>query len=72
MIEIKVIVIASQNIACTERLSFRYVWDKKREFWMPFHLYAETRPSLNINSINGIGTSFSAGMSSAVGLRVKL
>jgi hypothetical protein len=45
---------------------------KKREFWMPFHLYAETRPSLNINSINGIGTSFSPGMSSAVGLRVKL
>lgn len=45
---------------------------KKREFWMPFHLYVETRPSLNINSINGIGTSFSPGMSSAVGLRVKL
>lgn len=45
---------------------------KKREFWMPFHVYAETRPSLNINSINGIGTSFSPGMSSAVGLRVKL
>lgn len=45
---------------------------KKREFFMPFHLYAETRPSLNINSINGIGTSFSPGMSSAVGLRVKL
>lgn len=45
---------------------------KKREFWMPFHLYAETRPSLNINSINGIGTTFSPGMGSAVGLRVKL
>jgi hypothetical protein len=45
---------------------------KKREFWMPFHLYVETRPSLNINSINGIGTSFSPGMSSAAGLRVKL
>lgn len=45
---------------------------KKREFWMPFHLYAETRPSLNINSINGIGTSFSPGMSSTLGLRVKL
>jgi hypothetical protein len=45
---------------------------KKREFWMPFHLYAETRPSLNINSINGIGTTFSPGMSSALGLRVKL
>lgn len=45
---------------------------KKREFWMPFHLYTETRPSLNINSINGIGTTFSPGMSSAVGLRVKL
>jgi hypothetical protein len=45
---------------------------KKREFWMPFHLYAETRPSLNINSINGIGATFSPGMSSAVGLRVKL
>ena len=45
---------------------------KKREFWMPFHLYIETRPSLNINSINGIGTSFSPGMSSAAGLRVKL
>ena len=45
---------------------------KKREFWMPFHLYAETRPSLNINSINGIGAQFSPGMSSALGLRVKL
>jgi len=45
---------------------------KKREFWMPFHLYAETRPSLNINSINGIGANFSPGMSSALGLRVKL
>lgn len=45
---------------------------KKREFWMPFHLYIETRPSLNINSINGIGTSFSPGMSSAAGLRIKL
>jgi hypothetical protein len=45
---------------------------KKREFWMPFHLYVESRPSLNINSINGIGTTFSPGMSSAVGLRVKL
>ena len=45
---------------------------KKREFWMPFHLYAETRPSLNINSINGIGATFSPGMSSALGLRVKL
>jgi hypothetical protein len=45
---------------------------KKREFWMPFHLYAETRPSLNINSINGIGTSFSPGISYAVGLRMKL
>ena len=45
---------------------------KKREFWMPFHLYAESRPSLNINSINGIGTTFSPGISSAVGLRVKL
>jgi hypothetical protein len=45
---------------------------KKREFWMPFHLYAESRPSLNINSINGIGTTFCPGMSSALGLRVKL
>ena len=45
---------------------------KKREFWMPFHLYIESRPSLNINSISGIGTSFSPGMSSAAGLRVKL
>ncbi|MEI8116780.1 MAG: hypothetical protein WCH03_04520 [Flavobacteriia bacterium] len=45
---------------------------KKREFWMPFHLYVESRPSLNINSISGIGTSFSPGMSSAAGLRVKL
>lgn len=45
---------------------------KKREFWMPFHLYVETRPSLNINSINGIGSSFSPGISSAAGLRVKL
>ncbi len=45
---------------------------KKREFWMPFHLYIESRPSLNINSINGIGATFSPGMSSAAGLRVKL
>jgi hypothetical protein len=45
---------------------------KKREFWMPFHLYAEARPSLNLNSINGIGTTFSPGMSSALGLRVKI
>jgi hypothetical protein len=45
---------------------------KKREFWMPFHLYVETRPSLNINSINGIGTTFSPGMSSTAGLRIKI
>lgn len=45
---------------------------KKRDFWMPFHVYAESRPSLNINTITGIGTTFSPGMSSAVGLRVKL
>ena len=45
---------------------------KKRSFWMPFHLYLETRPSLNINSISNLGTSFIPGMSSALGLRIKI
>jgi hypothetical protein len=45
---------------------------KKRSFWMPFHLYMEARPSLNINSINEIGTTFSPGMSTALGLRIKI
>ena len=45
---------------------------KKRSFWMPFHLYAEARPSLNFNSINEIGTTFSPGMSTALGLRIKI
>ena len=45
---------------------------KKRSFWMPFHLYLETRPSLNINSISNLGTTFSPGMSSALGLRIKI
>lgn len=45
---------------------------KKRSFWMPFHLYAETRPSLNIQSISEIGTTFSPGMNTALGLRIKL
>ena len=41
-------------------------------FWMPFHLYTEIRPSLNLHSIQELGTSFSTGMSSALGLRIKL
>jgi hypothetical protein len=45
---------------------------KKRAFWMPFHLYTEIRPTLNLNSIHELGTSFSTGMSSALGLRIKL
>lgn len=45
---------------------------KKRSFWMPFHLYLEARPSLNINSISGIGTNFSPGMNSVLGLRIKI
>ena len=53
-------------------LGFDFGLGKKRDFWMPFHLYAEMRPSLNIQSISGIGTSFSPGMNSAVGLRVKI
>lgn len=45
---------------------------KKRSFWMPFHIYLETRPSLNINSISNLGITFSPGMSSALGLRIKI
>lgn len=42
---------------------------KKREFWKPIHLYAELRPGVNINQIAGLGTSFSAGNFSNLGLR---
>jgi hypothetical protein len=42
---------------------------KKREFWKPMHLYMELRPGFNINQIAGLGTTFSAGNFSNVGLR---
>jgi hypothetical protein len=42
---------------------------KKREFWKPMHLYLELRPGFNINQIAGLGTTFSAGNFSNVGLR---
>lgn len=42
---------------------------KKRNFWMPIHLYMELRPGFNVNQIAGLGTSFSAGNFSNVGLR---
>lgn len=44
---------------------------KKRDFWKPIHLYAELRPGVNINQIAGLGTSFSAGNFSNLGLRFK-
>lgn len=44
---------------------------KKREFWKPLHLYMELRPGFNINQISGIGTTFSAGNFSNLGLRFK-
>lgn len=42
---------------------------KKREFWKPMHLYMELRPGFNINQIAGLGTTFSAGNFSNIGLR---
>lgn len=45
---------------------------KKRNFWMPIHLYMELRPGFNVNQIAGIGTSFSAGNFSNVGLRFQI
>jgi hypothetical protein len=42
---------------------------KKRDFWKPMHLYMELRPGFNVNQIAGLGTSFSAGNFSNVGLR---
>lgn len=42
---------------------------KKREFWKPLHLYMELRPGFNVNQIAGLGTTFSAGNFSNVGLR---
>jgi hypothetical protein len=42
---------------------------KKREFWKPMHLYMELRPGFNVNQIAGLGTTFSAGNFSNVGLR---
>ena len=45
---------------------------KKRDFWMPIHLYMELRPGFNVNQIAGLGTSFSAGNFSNVGLRFQI
>lgn len=45
---------------------------KKRDFWMPIHLYMELRPGFNVNQIAGLGTSFSAGNFSNVGLRFQM
>lgn len=42
---------------------------KNREFWKPMHLYMELRPGLNVNQIAGLGTTFSAGSFSNIGLR---
>jgi hypothetical protein len=42
---------------------------KKRDFFKPIHLYMELRPGFNINQIAGLGTSFSAGNFSNIGLR---
>ena len=42
---------------------------KKREFWKPLHLYVELRPGFNVNQIAGLGTMFSAGNFSNLGLR---
>lgn len=42
---------------------------KKRAFWKPLHLYMELRPGFNINQIDGLGTSFSVGNFSNIGLR---
>jgi hypothetical protein len=45
---------------------------KKRDFWMPIHLYLELRPGVNVNQIAGLGTSFSAGNFSNIGLRFQI
>ncbi|MEY4992197.1 MAG: hypothetical protein RI948_1075 [Bacteroidota bacterium] len=45
---------------------------KKRDFWMPIHLYMELRPGFNVNQIAGLGTSFSAGNFSNIGLRFQM
>jgi hypothetical protein len=45
---------------------------KKREFWMPIHLYMELRPGFNINQISGLGTNFDTGNFSNVGLRFQI
>jgi hypothetical protein len=45
---------------------------KKRDFWMPIHLFMELRPGFNVNQIAGLGTSFTAGNFSNVGLRFQI
>ena len=52
-----------------EEIDIDFQVGKKREFWKPIHLYAELRPGVNINQIAGMGTSFSAGNFSNLGLR---
>jgi hypothetical protein len=42
---------------------------KKREFWMPFHIYAEMRAGLNMNSIPGVGSSVLPASQFGIGLR---
>lgn len=44
---------------------------KKRDFWKPIHLYMELRPGFNVNQIAGLGTNFSVGNFSNLGLRFK-
>jgi hypothetical protein len=44
---------------------------KKREFWKPMHLYMELRPGFNVNQIAGLGSNFSVGNFSNLGLRFK-
>ncbi|MFM2206212.1 MAG: hypothetical protein RL213_187 [Bacteroidota bacterium] len=45
---------------------------KKREFWKPIHLYFETRPSIQLNSVPGRGICVGVGSSAGLGLRVDL
>jgi hypothetical protein len=45
---------------------------KKREFWKPIHLYFETRPSIQFNSVPGRGICVGVGSSAGLGLRVNL
>lgn len=52
-------------------LGIDFQMGKKREFWKPMHLYMELRPGFNVNQIVGLGTTFSAGNFSNVGLRFK-